>query len=135
MKYRFLNHTADIKFNAYGKSINEVFENSALAMYNSMYSGKIKYKIKKNFSVKGKDLESLMYSFLEELLILFDSENFIASRINVKVDEKKLTLKCAAYGDTTTNYKIGLTIKAVTYNSMFIKKTRTGYISQVVLDV
>ena len=42
MKYRFLSHTADVKFKAYGKTLNESFENSALAMFNVMYTGKIK---------------------------------------------------------------------------------------------
>jgi SHS2 domain-containing protein len=28
---RFLEHTADTKFRAYGKNLNEVFENAALA--------------------------------------------------------------------------------------------------------
>jgi len=32
MKFKFLEHTADIKFKASGKDIEEVFDNSALAL-------------------------------------------------------------------------------------------------------
>ena len=135
MKFKFLKHTADIKFRAYGNTLNKVFENSALAMYNAVYLGKIKNKIKKSFIVKGKDLESLLYNFLEELLVLFDSQDFIASKINVKIDKTRLLLDCEVIGDKVKNYDVGLTIKAVTYNSMYVKKSKIGYISQVVLDV
>ena len=66
MKYKFLKHTADVKFRAYGKTLNECFENSALAMFDSMYPEKIKSVKSKNIRVKGKDLESLLYNFLEK---------------------------------------------------------------------
>ncbi len=33
-EYEYLEHTADIKYLAYGKNLEEVFENAALAMFN-----------------------------------------------------------------------------------------------------
>ena len=48
MKYKFLEHTADIMFEAYGKTLNELFENSALAIFESTANIKtVKAKIKK----------------------------------------------------------------------------------------
>ncbi|MEK6820605.1 MAG: archease, partial [Nanoarchaeota archaeon] len=77
MKFKFLEHTADMKFQAFGKSLEEAFVNSALAMKEAI-SGKIRVKsrIKKKIMVKGKDKESLLYNFLEEILFLLDSEGF-----------------------------------------------------------
>ena len=46
MKYKFIEHTADIKFQAYGKTINEIFENSILAI-SSYLSRDSKIKTKK----------------------------------------------------------------------------------------
>ncbi len=135
MKYKFLEHTADVKFRAFGKTLAEIFKNSALAMFNIMYKGRIKAKKKKKIKVKGRDLESLLYNFLEELLFLLDSENFFLSRIKVKIDEKKLELKADLEGDNAGNYKIGLDVKAVTYNEMFVKKLGKKWVCQVVLDV
>ena len=135
-KFKFLEHTADIKFQAYGKNLNEVFENSAYAMLNVLSESKIKSKIKKNIHVKGMDLENLLYNFLEELLFLFDSENFILSKIRkIKIDKKNFKLKAEITGDKSSNYKINLGIKAVTYNEMFVKKMKDKWVSQVVIDV
>lgn len=133
MKFKFLEHTADIKFQAFGKSLEEAFENSALAMFNVMYDGKVKTIIKKKIKVSGKDKESLLYNFLEELLFLLDSKNFFLSKLKVKI--KDLKLEAYIQGDSVKNYKPNIDVKAVTYNDMFIKKVKDKFIIQVVVDV
>jgi len=133
--FKFLEHTADIKFQAFGKSLEEVFENSALAMFNSMFDGKIGNKIKKKISVEGKDNESLLYNFLEELLFLFDSEGFFLSEIE-KIKIKGNRLEAEIVGDKAENYKIYIDVKAITYNEMFVREEKKGkWVAQVVLDV
>ena len=135
-KFLFLEHTADIKFQAFGKSIEEVFENSALAMFNAMYDGKVKEKKSFKINVKGKDFESLLYNFLEEILFLFDSEGFFLSKVeNIKIDEEEVKLEAEVLGDDAKDYKIHLDIKAITYNEMFVKQGKGKWIAQVVLDV
>ena len=133
MKFKFLKHTADIKFQAFGKSIDEAFENSALALANTMYSGKVAKVKKKKIKVEGKDYESLLYNFLEEILFLLDSEGFFVS--DVKVFVKDFSLVAEVFGDNSENYKIGLDVKAITYNEMFVKNLRGKWVCQVVLDV
>ena len=136
MKFKFLEHTADIKFQAFGDTIEEVFENSALAMFNTMHDGKIKSKKSFKIKVKGKDFESLLYNFLEELLFLFDVEGFFLSNIkSIKIDGKKFKLEAVVFGDDVLKYKMHLGIKAITYNDMFVKKVKGKWVAQVVLDV
>jgi len=135
-KFKFLEHTADIKFQAFGKNPEEVFENSALALKKILVENeKIKNKIRKSFIVKGKDYESLLYNFLEEFLVLFDSEGFVLSEIkNINI-EKNLELTAEVVGDKAKNYEINEHIKAITYNEMFVKKENSKWIAQVVVDV
>jgi SHS2 domain-containing protein len=134
-KFKFLEHTADVKFQSYGKSLEETFENAALAMFKVMYGGRVRGKIKKKIEVKGKDLENLLYNFLEELLFLLDSEGFFLSKVRVEVDEKNLKIEADLLGDKAERYKISSDVKAITYNEMFVKKEKDKFICQVVLDV
>jgi SHS2 domain-containing protein len=135
-KFEFLEHTADIKFKAFGKTLEEVFENSALAMLNIIYKGKVKEEKKLKIKANGKDIESLLYNFLEEFLFLFDSENFLLSDVkNIKINEKNLTVEAEVSGDDAKNYKISAHIKAITYHEMFVKKDKNKYAAQVVVDV
>ena len=136
MRFKFISHTADLKFQAFGKNLEEVFKNSALALSNSIYDGKVKEK--KTFKIKaqGHDLENLLYEFLEEFLVLFDSKNFLLSKIkNLKLDEKKLKIEAEIVGDDVINYETSMHIKAITYNEMFVKKEKDKWISQVVVDI
>lgn len=135
-KYKYLEHTADIKFQAFGKTLGKAFENSALAMFNAMYDGKVRKRIKKIIKVSGRDLESLLYKFLEEFLFLMDSEGFFMASCKVKIKQGKIyELYAEAMGDEAKNYPISLDVKAVTYNNMFVRKEKDKYICQVVLDV
>lgn len=136
-RFKFLEHTADIKFQAFGKSLNEVFKNSALALKEAIADGKkIKPVREVNILIKGKDLESLLYNFLEELIYLLDAKNFLLGKVkNIKVNEKKYKLTATLIGDKASNYIFSNLVKAVTYNNMLIKKKGKFFTAQVVLDV
>ena len=135
-KYKYLEHTADIKFQAFGKTLEEAFENSALAMFNAMYDNKVNEKIKKNIKVFGRDLENLLYNFLEEFLFLMDSEGFFMASCKVKIKKnKQYELEAEIKGDEAKSYPISLDVKAVTYNSMFVKKEKNMWVCQVLIDV
>ena len=86
--------------------------------------------------VKGKDYESLLYNFLEELLFLMDSKNFFLSKIKkIRINREKLVLEAEISGDDAKNYKVHIDVKAITYNEMFVKKQKDKLVAQVVLDV
>ena len=136
-KFQFLEHTADIKFQAFGKSLEESFKNSALALKEILVGNKkVKKRVKKKIDVQGRDYESLLYNFLEEFLVLFDSEEFLISEIkSIKISEKGFKLHAEIVGDKAQNYSIDEHIKAITYNDMFVKKNKNKYVVQVVVDV
>jgi len=137
LKYKFLEHTADAKFQAFGKTIGEVFENSSLALKEQI-SGKIKIKgnRKEKINAKGKDFESLLYNFLEEILYMLEAGDFLFSKVkSIKIDKEKFRLNAVVLGDKASDYRFVNSVKAITYNDMFVKKKKDKWVSQVVLDV
>jgi SHS2 domain-containing protein len=139
MKYKFLSHTADVKFQAFGKTINEAFENAFYALKENLCNKiKVKPVTEKIVRIKGNDLGSLLYDFLEEFLFLLDSEGFLPSKISdIKIDEKKFVLIAKVFGDKAKNYKFSNHVKAITYNEMFVKHDlkKKEWVVQVVVDV
>ena len=144
-KYLFFEHTADMKFQAFGKTPEKCFSNAGYALIAIITKDKVKPTIKKKIKVKGKDIENLLYNFLEEFLFLIDSSNFLLSKIEkIKIelkssadaeDHKKFELTAIVSGDNVKKYKTITDIKAITYNNMFFKKEKEKYICQVVIDV
>lgn len=134
-KYKFLEHTADVKFQVFGKSVERVFENSALAL-KEVICGKINVKGNKEKSIKiqNKNFESLLYNFLEEILFLLDAEDFLIRRVK-KIKIKDFELTAVFIGDKASRYGFTNPVKAVTYNEMFVKQKGNEWIAQVVVDV
>ena len=92
-KYKFLPHTADVKFRAYGKSLEEAFSNAALALTSVITDpSKVEAKVEKKISVSSEDEKALLYDFLEQFLILLDSEGFLLNSVKeLKISGLKLT--------------------------------------------
>ncbi len=139
-KYKFLEHTADAKFQAFGKTLDEAFMNAGLAMFSVMFETEnIKPKVIKKIEVNADNKESLLYNFLEELLFLLDSETFFLHKVlNLKISKRNdnFILFAEVTGDTELDkYAIHGEVKAVTYNEMFIKEEKDKVVVQVVVDL
>jgi len=141
-QFIFLPHTADVKFQAFGVSLEKCFEHAAKAMFAVMHQGKLKGKgIKKSvIEVQGRDLSALLYNFLEELIFLMDTEDFFLKEVKVKILEKNeriphYHLEAEIVGVKASEQDISIVVKAVTYNQMFIKEEQGQRVAQVVLDV
>jgi len=135
MSYEFLEHTADVKFRAEGATVEEMFSSAADAM-NDTIRGDIKILEQRavTFDVDGKDLEELLYNFLEEFLFLLDVEDFLVSSVK-EISVKDNKLKAVVVGDFAENYKFTNDVKAVTYSEMKIEEVNGDYSCEVVLDV
>lgn len=138
MRFKFLEHTADAKMQAFGSTLEEAFSNAALGMFNVMLdTSKIRQVKKHLFTIKSENEEALLYDFLEHLLFLLDSEGFLLSEVLglTIIRGKILTLVAKVIGDNHTNQQAHSYIKAVTYSEMFIKNENGRYVIQVVFDI
>tara|TARA_Y100000310_G_C20690811_1_gene822077 strand:- start:519 stop:926 length:408 start_codon:yes stop_codon:yes gene_type:complete len=135
MNYEFLEHTGDVKFRASGKTLEKMFISAAEALKESI-SGNIKILSKEeiSFEVKGRSNEELLYNFLEEFLFLLDSDGFLMSKIKF-IEISKELVSCIVLGDNVVNYDFVNEVKAITYNEMFVREKKEGFVCEVVLDV
>lgn len=139
--FRFLEHTADVYFEARGETLEEVFEEAAKAMFSVITDiSKVEKRIKKEIEGEGIDFFNALYRWLEELLILHDTEGLVFSDFRVKyVKEEGEVVKFAgeALGEPFDESKHvrGTEVKAVTYSMMEIGKDDGCWYARVVLDI
>jgi SHS2 domain-containing protein len=139
--YIFLEHTADVMFQASGRNLEEAFSNAALAMISLIWDIK-RVRPKKRLPVKieGRDEKQLLMGFLEEVLYFWEVRSFLTGRF----EEIKIT-PCGRTGFTLSGFFAGEEcgngpsvhgeVKAVTYSDMMIEPTADGFLIQVVLDI
>ncbi len=133
-KYRFLEHTADIKFKAWGKTPERAFENAALALSEIFSRGeKVSSVSMKRINLEDNDIEGLLYSFIDELIYLLDAEGFLVSKAKIRIEGNKL--KSDVYGDDALRYPGLEHVKAATYSEMHVKKIKDRWEVQVVVDM
>ena len=140
-KFEFLEHTADAYIAAYGRSLAEAFENAALAMFETMTdTSKVEPKIEDEIEVEGFDEQSLLYNWLESLIVKFEMTGNLYSRFKITDIEKTeggFRLKAKVWGEQFNPekhpQKVG--IKAVTYHRMEIKKEPEKVTVKFLLDL
>ncbi len=135
MTYRFLEHTADVKFRADGITLEDMFV-SAFDAFNETVRGDIKIleQEERVFELEGKGNTDLLYVFLEEFLVLLDGKDFLAASVkDLKIEDGKL--RCVVVGDKAENYVFTNDVKAITFSEMFVRRSDDGWECQVVLDV
>ncbi|XP_034934979.1 protein archease-like [Chelonus insularis] len=124
-KYEYLDHTADVQLHAWGETMEEAFEQCAMAMFGYMTELEtVEIKQVHEIEANGHDLQSLLFHFLDELLFLFNAEPFlIAKKVEItEFNRDEFKIKAKAYGEEFTlgKHPQGTEVKAITYSAMQI---------------
>jgi len=140
-RFEFLEHTADAYIAAYGKSLEEAFENAAYATFEVMTDvAKVEPKAEDHVEVEAHDEYALLYSWLEELLVRFETTGNLYSQFKISSIEETpsgLKLKAKIWGELFDPerhpQKVG--VKAVTYHQMEIVKKPGAVAVKFILDI
>lgn len=135
--YIYLEHTADVKFQAFGKTVAEAFSNAIKATFNLLIEPKlVRPEITYKIMTAAHDLEALLFDTISESIFLFDAKEFVLAKVE-KIElnlKEEPSLLAVLKGDKASNYNVRPVVKAVTYNEMFVKEEKEGWTIQVVLD-
>jgi len=140
-KFEFLEHTADILIAAHGQSLEEAFENAALAMFEVMTdTTKVNPAEEDTVEVDAEDEYALLYSWLEALLVKFEVKGMLFSRFKISSLEDKpegLKLKANVWGEkfNPEKHPQKVAVKAVTYHRMEIIKDIEKVTLEFILDI
>lgn len=142
-KFKFLENiaTADSAFEAYGKTLNKLFENAALALFETMANTKIVKPLREShFSLHASNLDDLLFDFLSELVFVKDKRGMIFSKFKVEIKKlkaKSYKLKANIWGEKIDQerHNLKIDVKAVTRHRFGIKKEKDKYVTRVVLDI
>ena len=140
-RFRFLEHTADAYIEAYGDALEEAFENAAFATMEVMTDAeRVEARIEDNVEVEAHDESALLYNWIEELIIRFETTENLYSRFKISTLEgtaQGLRLKAKIWGEPFDPekhpQKVG--VKAITYHRMEILKEPKKVTVKFILDI
>jgi SHS2 domain-containing protein len=132
--YKIIDHEADVGFEIYGKTLEDLYKNAVEALFSLIVEPKERKPEKgKRFDLA--DDHGLLIVFLNELLYLWDMEGFIPKDLSLKIESKKLTGTVIGGIYNPSRDKIKREVKAVTYHNFSIEEKNDILIATVIVDV
>ena len=132
MGYKEISHTADWAISVWGEDIESLFIDAALGMYSLMGIQTNPSDVKKTKVIlNGDDPESLLVSFLSELLYIIENNDSLFDKINLNINGKTLIAQLNGHGILS----IQKVIKAVTYHNLEIINSNGLVQTEIVFDV
>ena len=134
MKFKFLDHPADLKVQVFGKDLPDLFTNAALGMMTFLYPKQVEIQereTKENIRIRANDVKALLVDWLSELLYFSDTKNVCYNDFYFeKLTENELVV--TAYG---RRVRAKEDIKAVTYHGLKVKQTEDGWEAVILFDI
>lgn len=139
-KYRFLPHTADVMFEAFGETLEELFENAALALEETMVkTSTIKCNESYEITLNSGNPTDLLYDFLSELIFVKDTEGLLFSKFGAVIShegkEYKLFAKCEGEKINQDKHELLDDAKAITMHEFEVVKDKDRWYAKVIVDV
>jgi SHS2 domain-containing protein len=131
---------SDAMVEAYGRTLSEAFANSARALI-SIVCDISKIDLGKRITIQttGFDLVSLLYNWLEKVLMALLVDNLALAKFQVMIERRKGSyyLSSACRGETFVrrkhHYKVE--VKAITYHEMKVTRSKGKFVVQFLADL
>ena len=125
MAYRYLDHMTDAFIEVIGNTVDEAFENAGISVVDTIVDiNSVENKEDRKIEINADDLKGLLYSWLEEIIILTITDGFTGKTFNVKItknDRCHLLAKISGEEINFEKHHFKMEIKSPTYHLMEIK--------------
>jgi SHS2 domain-containing protein len=135
LKYEFVEHTADLTFKAYGRDLDQLFENAAEALESTLIMLEaVALNATTTIEMTSDSCDDLLYDWLAELLVMFEVNRFAVKKCIVSITGLSLRAECWGERIDPNKHTLNTEVKAVTYHNLQIKKNKV-YHTEITLDV
>lgn len=135
-KWEHFYHQADIGVRGYGASIEESFQQAAMALMAVICSPE-KVTPSKEISIEcsGDDVELLLADWLNAIVYEIATRKMLFNRFEVRIKEGKLA--GMAWGETADpeRHETAVEVKGATYTELAVRQEGSEWVAQCVVDV
>lgn len=141
MGYRFLDHTSEVAFEAWGKDPAELFDSAAEAVLRTMIEepDSVLPHQTRTLTLANPELDLLLFDFLQELIYLKDARHLLLrpERSSISQTPHGWTLEANMRGEPldASRHLQAVDVKAVTLHQFQLEEREEGWWSYVILDV
>jgi SHS2 domain-containing protein len=135
-RWKLLEHTADIRLEVYGATLEGLFINAALGLSNIILpKAELTPQTELEIKVEADSAEELLVNWLRELLFLNQTRKLIMTHAQIIVFTETNLLAKVSFADNPPDVESSFEIKGVTYHGLSIIKNSDGYSARIVFDI
>jgi SHS2 domain-containing protein len=139
MTFRYLEHTADVGVEVVAPTLGQAFTEAALALFGIMTdTSAFGPKKQIEIQVSGEDLKSLLYSWLEELIYVFDTTSLVVVGVDIEsISSEPHTIAATVCGEKFDPevHETRTGVKAITYHGMIVVEKEGEFLLRYFVDI
>ena len=116
---RQIEHTADVGIEITSETFQEALSEACLALTEVITGGNlVEPSSEFNFTVSYSDTSRLLVDILNELIIIFDSKNFLSGQVNVTLSNSEAAISLLGDFYSHKKHGYGVEVKAISYHNL-----------------
>ncbi len=143
MPFEFLDEIAiaDVAFQAWGETLEEMFISAAEATMNVMVADleKIDRRQRRDIEISSEAIDMLLFNLLQEIIFFKDAEQLLLRIENAKITHVNglYSVKATGWGEQIDpgRHELIVDVKAVTLHRFKVEHTPRGWQTFIILDI
>ena len=135
MRYRFLEHTADVQAECWADGFEGLLEAAAEALYAlALGERRTGGDVVRTVTATGDSREDILVRWLQELIFALEVDRFVATAFSFACGEEG-TVRAELHGYVCVPDDRVEEVKSATYHELNVRKTDHGLVARVVFDL
>jgi SHS2 domain-containing protein len=135
--HELFDHTADLGLRATAPDVHALFAEMAKCLVDAMVEDPSSVQPAEEVRVvlDGTDREYLLFDWLKELLLLFETDHLLFVSFDVRVDDDGLSATARGERYDPARHVLAHEVKAITYHELKVEQSADGWLAEIIVDI
>ena len=135
--HELFEHTADLGLRATAPDLNSLFAETAACLVSAMVEdpAAVKPAHEVRIELAGTDREFLLFDWLKELLLRFETDHLLFASFAVNVTAGGLTATARGEEYDPDRHVLAHEVKAITYHELKVVEHNDEWLAEVIVDI
>ncbi len=135
--YELFEHTADLGLRATAPDLSSLFAEMGRCLLASVVEEPASVRAAQDVRIElaGTDREFLLFDWLKELLLRFETEQMLFASFDVAVTDTGLTATARGEHYDPDRHALAHEVKAITYHELKVVEHEGGWLAEAIVDI
>jgi SHS2 domain-containing protein len=134
--YEVFEHTADLGLRIRAADLQTLFVEAGQGLYSLIVDlATVEPRQETTFKVKGRELDYLLFDWLNELLFAFEKEHMLYAAFEVSLDAEGLLATARGERYDPARHELDHEVKAITYHGLKVQQENGGWLAELIVDI